>query len=101
MLIFALHLVNLVRQGVYFDLRVIRALQRVGASAVVASLGIMFAYTVWPWMITSQNMEHKRGLQFGYDSSQAGIALLGLGVFMLGWVVKCTILMRQENEEFV
>ncbi|MEJ6707781.1 MAG: DUF2975 domain-containing protein [Amylibacter sp.] len=101
MLLVTMYLTNLIRSGGHFSIQMIRALQRVGVSAVIAGVKVMAATSVWAWMITYQNVVERRSPYFYYDSAQAGIILLGVGIFMLGWVLKTALLMRQENEEFV
>ncbi len=101
MLLVAMHFANLIRSGGYFSVQMIHALNRVGVSAVIAGFAIMAASSVWAWMITFQNETERRDITFVYDSSEAGIMLLGAGVIMLAWVMKSALLMRQENEEFV
>ena len=101
MLLAALYLVNLIRTGTYFELRTIRALQRVGLCAVIAGLAIIFASSLWAWMVTLMNVSDTRSIRFVYDSSEAGVALLGLGMFLLGWILKYVLLMQRENEAMV
>ncbi len=101
MLSVTMYLTNLIRSGGHFSIQMIRALQRVGVSAVIAGATLMGATSVWAWMITYENTVERRSPYFYYDSAQIGIILLGVGIFMLGWVLKTALLMRQENEEFV
>ena len=101
MLLVSIYLVNLVRTGSYFSIKMVRALRRVGVSAVIAGLTIMVASSIWAAMITIYNETDRRGLSFVYDSSQVGIMLLGAGIVMLAWVIQSAMLMRQENEEIV
>jgi len=101
MLLVTMYLTNLIRSGGHFSIQMIRALQRVGVFAVIAGATLMGATSVWAWMITYQNTAERRSPYLNYDSAQVGIILLGVGIFMLGWVLKTALLMRQENEEFV
>ena len=101
MLLAAMHLLHLLRKGQFFGLKTIRAVQQVGVCAFLAGISIIAANSLWPWMITMMNETERQGIGFGYDSSQAGIALLGAGIFMLGWVLKYAALLAQENKEFV
>jgi len=97
----AMHFFNLLRQGVYFDARVVRDVQGLGISAVVAGVGITVAYSIADWLITLMNVTQKRGVQFGYDPAEIGLILSGLGMFIAGWVVKVVVLQDQENKGFV
>lgn len=101
MLLMAIWFANLIRSGAHFSVQMIKALQRVGVSAVIAGFAIMAASSCWAWMITYQNAAERLGLSFQYDEGEAGIMLIGAGIMILAWVLKSALLMRQENEGFV
>lgn len=101
MIVWSMYLVNLVRQGEHFSLSMIVTLKRIGLAAIGSGFTIMFASSLWPWMITFLNVEEKKGITFAYDSSQAGLMLLGGGLVIMSWVLKGAFSMYQENKEII
>ncbi len=101
MTLVAVHFFNLTRQGVYFDRRTVRDVQLMGVTAVIAGASITLAYSVVNWLITFMNVNEKRGIHFGYDPTEVGLILMGIGLFIGGWVLKVVVLQDQEIKGFV
>lgn len=101
MTLVALYFFHLIRQGIYFDPRTVRSIQLMGICAAVSGAGVMLGYSLTPWLLTIMNAEDKRGIHFGYEPTEVGLVLTGLGLFMAGWIWNVVVLKAQENKEFV
>ena len=98
----AISVVNLIRQGVYFERRTILGLRYLGGFAALSGLGKIMGGSLEPWVITRFNTaETQRDIFFWYSSSDLGIILIGLSIVLLAWVLSVAVLTDLENKEFV
>jgi hypothetical protein len=94
--------VNLIRNGVYFERRTVFGIWLLGIFAVVSGLGKIFGGSFEPWIITRFNSpENQREIFFWYSSSDLGVALIGASIMLLAWILRVVILTELENREFV
>ena len=97
----AMHFFYLIRLGVYFDQRIGQDIQLLGVFSAIAGAGVTLGYSLSPWLLTIMNSEGKRSIHFGYEPSEIGLILTGVGLFIAGWIWKVVVLKDQENKEFV
>lgn len=88
-------------QGVYFELPTIRALQWVGVFGTLAGAGVLGALALNPWMLTMTNVQNTHGPRPIYQSGEIGVLLVGLGVFLVAWVMRLVMSLQSENKEFI
>lgn len=98
----AIWIVNLIRQGVYFDRRTVVALRSLGAFAACSGIFKIAGASVEPWVLTRFNqVVPRRDIYFWYNSGEVGVVLIGLSLVLLAWVLRVIILTEHENKEFV
>jgi hypothetical protein len=52
-------------------------------------------------ILTLYSNGFQRGFAFRYDSGEIGLFLIGLGVVMLGMVLRLSMVLNAENKEIV
>ena len=101
MILAAIWLVGLLLRGIYFETRTVRALQWVGGLAAVAGATALVSMSFEAWVLTAYNSGERAPIRFHFESGEIGVLLTGLGLFLLGWVLRVTVIMRRENQEIV
>ncbi len=101
MILAAMWLVVLLLRGIYFEQRTVRALQWVGGLAALAGATSLVGQMFQPWLLTLYNSDRKLPIRVVYDNGEIGVFLVGLGLFLLGWVVKISVIQNRENKAFV
>lgn len=97
----ALHLLNRVRRGHIFDAPNSRILQWAGAVLVLAMLADTVFGSVELYLITSHNTVTIEPIRFAFDASDMKVMVLGIVLFMFGWVLRDTIELDQIHRGFV
>ena len=97
----AIWLVILILRGVYFTRATVRALQWVGAAAAVSGVSILAAGSLALWQLTAFNSAERIPIRLWIESGEMGVLFDGLGVFLLAYLLKVTVLMADENREII
>lgn len=101
MLLAAIWFCVMLLRGVYFALPTIRALQWVGVFGTLAGVTALGALALNPWMLTMTNAQNHHGPRLVYQSGEIGVLLVGLGVFLVAWVMRLAMKLQSENKEFI
>lgn len=96
-----LHLLNRVRKGQIFDEATARALRVLGLALVFALAFDQVFQAVDPYLITRFNADGPMPLRWAYDPSDYKAILLGMVLYLCGWVMPKGIQVEQENRGFV
>ena len=97
----ALILLNYYRKGVIFDERPAQALRWLGLSFIGIMLVDTYVFAFERWFYTLWNPEHREPIRYVYDAGDITIAFAGLGFWMIGWITREGVRMREENEGFI
>ncbi len=101
MLLCVIWLTVLLIRGDFFSLRSVRLLTLVGGLAAAAGLFGLVGWAVTDWYILSFNPDHAIPFKLRYDSGEMGVAFAGLGLFLLGRVLRLVMLLDHENKEII
>ena len=100
-LLAALYLIWRVFKQAYFEVQTITALQVAGIASAVGAACNLFAGSIEGWFLTQFNNDEKFPIHFRFDSGEMGVILTGIGLFLLGWVIRLAVLKRTENSEII
>lgn len=100
MLACALNVFRLVLRGRYFDPKTINSVKWVGILASLSGIFNFIASAVEAWWLTQFNPERAE-IHFRIDSGEMGVLLIGIGVFLLAWVLQVAHLLDHENKGMV
>ncbi len=100
-LLAALYLIWQVMTQAYFEMRTVTALQVAGTAAAIGASLNLFVGGFDGWFLTRFNAGEKIPISFRLDSGESGVFLTGIGLFLLGWVVRLAMLKRTENSEMI
>jgi hypothetical protein len=85
----------------FFTLGTVRGLTWTGGFAAFAGGWSLLAWSFEPVILTLYSNGFQRGFAFRYDSGEIGLFLIGLGVVMLGMVLRLSMVLNAENKEIV
>lgn len=88
-------------QQSYLHNGTIKILQWAGGAAAVAAFTALVAASLEAWMLTRFNTDNQFPVQLRIESGEMGVLLAGIGVFMLGWVIRIALDLDGENREIV
>ncbi len=100
-LVAALYLIWRVLRHAYFEMGTVTALQVAGIAAAIGAACNLIAASFEGWLLTRFNAEETLPIQFRLDSGETGVLLTGIGLFLLGWVVRLATIKRTENSEMI
>ncbi len=100
-LLAALYLIWLVIKQAYFELRTVTALQVSGAAAAIGAVCNLIAGGLDGWFLTRFNTDARLQVSFRLESGETGVLLTGIGLFLLGWVIRLARIKHAENSEMV
>jgi hypothetical protein len=100
-LLAALFLIWRVLKQDYFEVQTITALQVAGIAAAIGATFNLLIGSIDGWFLTRFNSDEKFSIQFRFESGEMGVLLTGIGLFLLGWVIRLALLKRTENSEII
>ena len=96
-----LMLLNRCRKGAFFDPATARAVARLGAALSLAMVLDQLFHAANLWLLTLGNEGGPMPWRFGYDPSDFKSLILGLILFLFGWVMQRAAEVDAENRGYV
>lgn len=97
----ALYLIWRVIRQAYFEIRTVTALQIAGIAAAIGAACNLIVGGIEGWFLTRFNTEQQFPVSMRLESGETGVLLTGIGLFLLGWVIRLAVIRHTENSEMV
>ena len=97
----SLVVLNYYRKSIIFDERPAKALRWLGLSFIGIMVVDTYVFGFERWFYTLWNQELREPIRYVYDSGDIRIAFAGIGFWMVGWITREGLRMREENEGFI
>ena len=97
----AMHVLNLVRQGVLFDERIARGFRFAGIGTALSGGLDHLAHFLSPLIISWHNPDGGLPARFYFNSDSGGLILCGAMFWLVGWIMREAIRIARDNEGFI